>query len=243
MNFFHPKFEIEPALKPADIKEAQAFRYKAFGLVNESGLDKDEYDQKFNHIVIRDRQHRKVVGYFRYTFYASGSRVQAGYSAAHYDLRTLERFDKPALEVGRVCTDPFYNDPDILRLVWAYLAQFVEKRNIGFVFGCTSFEGTDYVKYIDCFTVLRERYLGPKNLLPSTKSPYVLKFAKKIRSDVNLKIAMMKMPPLLRAYLLMGGWVSDHAVIDYKLNTLHVFTGLEVSKIPPAKKRFLLKKP
>jgi putative hemolysin len=54
---------------------------------------------------------------------------------------------------------------------------------------------------------------------------------------------MMKMPPLLRAYLSMGGWVSDHAVIDNKLNTLHVFTGLEVSKIPAAKKRFLLKKP
>jgi putative hemolysin len=54
---------------------------------------------------------------------------------------------------------------------------------------------------------------------------------------------MLKMPPLLRAYLLMGGWVSDHAVIDKKLNTIHVFTGLEVSKIPNAKKRFLLKKP
>ena len=147
------------------------------------------------------------------------------------------------MEVGRVCTDPFANDPDILRLVWAYLAQFVEKRNIVFVFGCTSFEGTDHKKYIDCFAVLRARYLGPKNMLPSVKSQSVLKFAKKLRSEVNLKTAMMKMPPLLRAYLSMGGWVSDHAVIDNKLNTLHVFTGLEVSKIPPAKKRFLLKKP
>ena len=120
MIFFHPKFDIEPALNPVDIKEAQAFRCKAFGVVNESGLDKDEYDQKFNHIIIRDRRHRKVVGYFRYTCYSSGSRIQTGYSAAHYDLKALERFDKPVLEVGRVCTDPFANDPDILRLVWAY---------------------------------------------------------------------------------------------------------------------------
>ena len=78
---------------------------------------KDEYDQKFKHIVIRDRRHRKVVGYFRYTFYSIWlAYVQAGYSAAHYDLRALERFDKPVLEVGRVCTDPFYNDPDILTI-------------------------------------------------------------------------------------------------------------------------------
>ena len=80
-------------------------------------------------------------------------------------------------------------------------------------------------------------------MLPSVKSPSVLKFAKKFRPEVNIKTAMIKMPPLLRAYLMMGGWVSDHAVIDNKLNTLHVFTGLEVSKIPAAKKRFLLKKP
>jgi putative hemolysin len=44
---------------------------------------------------------------------------------------------------------------------------------------------------------------------------------------------------LLRTYLAMGGWVSDHAVIDRDLGTLHVFTGLEIGAIPPARKRLL----
>jgi len=47
------------------------------------------------------------------------------------------------------------------------------------------------------------------------------------------------MPPLLRAYLRMGGWVSDHAVIDRDLGTLHVFTGLEIRAVPPARARAL----
>jgi len=47
------------------------------------------------------------------------------------------------------------------------------------------------------------------------------------------------MPPLLRTYLLMGGWVSDHAVVDGQMNTLHVFTGLEIAAIPPARARLL----
>ena len=38
---------------------------------------------------------------------------------------------------------------------------------------------------------------------------------------------------------MMGGWVSDHAVIDARLNTLHVFTGLEIAAIPPARARAL----
>ena len=50
---------------------------------------------------------------------------------------------------------------------------------------------------------------------------------------------MAGMPPLLRTYLLMGGWVSDHAVVDRDLGTLHVFTGLEIGAIPPARKRLL----
>ncbi|MAW45452.1 MAG: ornithine-acyl-ACP acyltransferase [Marinovum sp.] len=243
MNYYHPKFDLEPASQPVDLEEAQAFRYKAFGVVNESGLDRDEYDKKFNHVIIRERKHRRVVGCFRYTYYTPGSLIQTGYSAAHYDIKTLENFDQPLMEVGRVCTDFSLKDPDILRLVWAYLAHYVERRKIGFIFGCTSFEGIDHGKYIDCFAILRERYLGPKKLLPSVKSPSVLKFSKALRPDINFKIAMLKMPPLLRAYLSMGGWVSDHAVIDYKLNTLHVFTGLEVRKIPHEKKRFLMNKP
>jgi hypothetical protein len=37
----------------------------------------------------------------------------------------------------------------------------------------------------------------------------------------------------------MGGWVTDHAVIDYDLNTLHVFTGVEISRVPAARARLL----
>ena len=47
------------------------------------------------------------------------------------------------------------------------------------------------------------------------------------------------MPPLLRSYLTMGGWVSDHAVVDRDLNTLHVFTGLEIASIPAARAKAL----
>jgi putative hemolysin len=50
---------------------------------------------------------------------------------------------------------------------------------------------------------------------------------------------MLGMPPLLKTYLLMGGWVSDHAVVDNDLNTLHVFTGLEIRAIPPARAKAL----
>ena len=173
MNYYHPKFDLEPASQPIELEEAQAFRYKAFGVVNESGLDRNEYDKKFNHVIICDRKHRRVVGCFRYNLYTSGSLFQSGYSAAHYDINTLENFDQPLMELGRVCMVSSLTDLDILRLVWAYLGHYFERRKIGFIFGCTSFEAIDHGKYIDCFAILRKRYLGPKNYYPvSSHHPF-----------------------------------------------------------------------
>ena len=51
------------------------------------------------------------------------------------------------------------------------------------------------------------------------------------------QVALKAMPPLLRSYLTMGGWVSDHAVVDRELDTLNVFTGLEIATIPEARAR------
>ena len=47
------------------------------------------------------------------------------------------------------------------------------------------------------------------------------------------------MPPLLRTYLAMGGWVGRHAVLDRGLGTIHVLTAVETARIPPARARAL----
>jgi putative hemolysin len=107
------------------------------------------------------------------------------------------------------------------------------------LFGCSSFAGTDEAQYLDAFAMLRERHLGPKRWLPRVKAPKVFRFAARLRRKPDMKLAMLRMPPLLKTYLMMGGWVSDHAVVDAQMGTLHVFTGLEIAAIPAARKRLL----
>ncbi len=108
------------------------------------------------------------------------------------------------------------------------------------LFGCSSFKGTDAEEYADAFAMLKDRHLAPRRWLPRVKAPSVFRFAQKLRlRKPDAKRAMLGMPPLLRTYLLMGGWVSDHAVVDNHMNTLHVFTGLEIAAIPATRKRLL----
>ena len=49
------------------------------------------------------------------------------------------------------------------------------------------------------------------------------------------RASLAGLPPLLRTYLGMGGWVSNHAVADRELDTLHVFTCVEVDRVPAAR--------
>ena len=88
--------------------------------------------------------------------------------------------------------------------------------------------------------MLRERHLAPRRWLPRVKAPQVFRFARALaRRRADPRAGFAAMPPLLRSYLVMGGWVSDHAVVDRQLDTLHVFTGLEIGAIPAARQRLL----
>jgi putative hemolysin len=141
--------------------------------------------------------------------------------------------------MGRFCIHPEWRDADILRVAWGAMTAYVDKAGIKMLFGCSSFHGTDAREYSDAFAMLKARHLAPTRFLPRVKAPNVFRFAARLRRKPDARKAMLKMPPLLRTYLVMGGWVSDHAVVDRDLNTLHVFTGLEIAAIPPARKRLL----
>jgi putative hemolysin len=144
------------------------------------------------------------------------------------------------VEMGRFCVDPAHSNPDVLRAAWGAMTDFVEQRGVGMLFGCSSFQGVDAEAYSDAFALLRERHLAPKRWLPRVKAPKVFRFARALRlRRPDMAAATRRMPPLLRSYLALGGWVSDHAVIDNDLNTLHVFTGVEIARVPPARVRLL----
>ena len=238
------RFSARIASSPEDIKAAQALRYLTFlaetgAAAQEGGLDQDDFDDICSHILVEENKTGKLVCTFRMLPLTDGHEISRSYSAQYYDLHALEDFDGKMVEMGRFCIHPDYADPDVLRVAWGAMTKFVDDNNVEMLFGCSSFKGTEADEYMDAFALLKERHIAPKRWLPRVKAPKVFRFAQKLRQKPDLKNAMRKMPPLLRTYLTMGGWVSDHAVIDNEMNTLHVFTGVEIRAIPPARKRLL----
>lgn len=221
----------------ADREAAQRLRARAFHTA--VGIDSDPFDAQCSHVLVEDQRDGSLVCCFRVLHLGSGAEIERSYSAQFYELSALASFDGPMVEMGRFCIDPDRRDADILRVAWGAMTAYVDAHGVEMLFGCASFHGTRAQDYYDAFALLRDRHLAPKRWLPRVKAPSVFKFASRLRRKPDMKAAQAAMPPLLRTYLLMGGWVSDHAVIDDHMGTLHVFTGLEIRAVPPARARLL----
>jgi len=202
--------------------------------------DADPFDAECHHLLVEDVRDERVVCCFRLLPFRDGSQINSSYAAQFYDLAALQDYSGRMVEMGRFCIHPDVMDADILRVAWGAMTEYVDREGVDLLFGCSSFHGVEASAYMDAFALLKERHLAPKRWLPRPKAPKLFPFAHRLKfRKPNLKAAMKGMPPLLRTYLVMGGWVSDHAVVDNDLGTMHVFTGLEISAVPPARKKLL----
>lgn len=221
---------------PQDISRAQALRFACFQ--GGSGLDQDRFDPMCQHVMIEDAA-GSLLGCCRVHLHRSGADVVGGYAAQFYDLTQLAAHSGVALELGRFCVLPKLRDPHVLRMGWAMLVAIADKAQARYLFGCASFAGTDWTAYRAAFEMLAADHQAPNQLAPQVKAKEVVPYVRLAQPGVDRRAALAQMPSLLRSYLSMGGWVSDHAVIDRDLGTLHVLTGVEVAAIPAARARSL----
>ena len=233
------RYQARLAATADDLQAAQRLRTLAFRGPGAETLDTDDFDAACTHVLVEEVAGGRLVCCFRLLPLGSGAEIGRSYSAQFYELSALAEFDGPMVEMGRFCIHPDLHDPDILRVAWGAMTAWVDREGVEMLFGCASFHGTEARAYYDAFALLRDRHIAPKRWLPRVKAPAVFRYAIRLRRKPDLKRAQANMPPLLRTYLLMGGWVSDHAVIDRDLGTLHVFTGLEIRAVPPARARLL----
>ncbi|WP_410217489.1 GNAT family N-acetyltransferase [Paracoccus sp. (in: a-proteobacteria)] len=233
------------ATSPEDLRASQRLRWLCFvartGQADDGQCtESDEMDSECRHMLIEDIRSNRLICSFRFLPLSDGSQIARSYSAHFYDLKALGRFDGPMIEMGRFCIHPDIHDPNVVRLAWAALTRFVDDTGAEMLFGCSSFVGCEPEAHAEAFVMLKDRHLAPRRWWPRVKAPTVFRFARALHlRQPDPKRAMAAMPPLLRSYLAMGGWVSDHAVVDPALKTMHVFTGVEIRTIPPARKRLL----
>ena len=209
----------------SDIRHA-ALRLRAHAFRNGAD-DPDRFDADSLHGLVEDALGQPRVA-FRVRLIPKAADLDRSYTGQFYDLSPLFA-DGPFLELGRVCQSDGQTDVMALRLAWAALGVLVDQNAVRMMVGCSSFAGADPEKHRAALAYLRAHHIGPRDLRPRRLS----------RDAVDLPDGQdnpCQLPHLLRSYLGLGGWISDHAVRDPQLDTLHVFTALDIDAIPASRK-------
>jgi putative hemolysin len=227
--------EVRLAATPDDIDAVQALRYRIFyetmggqPLTEMARLrrDSDPFDQICDHLMVLDHSRGTgadaVVGTYRLIRREAARRCGRFYSAAEYDISRLVTYPGPVLELGRSCVDPAYRARAVMPLLWSGIAAYVFHYEIALMFGCASLPGIDPDQLAAPLSYLYHHHLAPPELRTRALPERYVDMRRLNPRTIDPERSLSALPPLIKGYLRLGGFVGDGAVIDRQFNTTDV---------------------
>jgi putative hemolysin len=188
--------------------------------------DVDAFDAVADHLLVVDHDRGEgaasVVGTYRLIRRPAAEKLGRWYSAAEYDISRILAFPGEILELGRSCVDAAYRTRGTLELLWRGIAAYVFKHRIGLMFGCASLPGTDLEALADQLTYLAANHLAPEEIRPRALPDRYVEMIRKDPATIDAKRTLISLPPLVKGYLRLGGFVGEGAVVDPQFNTTDV---------------------
>ena len=226
---------VRMARTAEEVDASQALRYRIF--VEEMGAtpspeaaairrDRDEFDAVADHMLVIDHAigpgAKAVVGTYRLIQREGAAAIGRFYSEDEYDISAITSFPGRVLELGRSCVDVQYRGRAAMQLLWRGIAAYVANQGIDLLFGCASLTGTDPDALAVELTYLYAHHLAPPALRPRALPGRYVDMRRMDLRGVDVARTLQSLPPLIKGYLRLGGFVGDGAVIDPQFNTIDV---------------------
>jgi putative hemolysin len=226
---------VRLAATAADIDAVQALRYRVFyqemgaqadAAAASSRRDRDSFDAVADHLLVVDHAIGAgvagIVGTYRLIQREAAAQIGRFYSADEYDIAPMLRFPGRILELGRSCVDEAYRGRAAMQLLWRGIAAYVFHHQIDLMFGCASLHGTDPDALAADLTYLYYNHLAPPAVRPRALPHRYVDMRRMPPGQIDPMRALAQLPPLIKGYLRLGGFIGDGAVIDRQFNTTDV---------------------
>lgn len=226
------KLSLSLATTPAEVKEVQRLRYKVFiqtmglsVLVNADGLDRDEFDDVCDHLLVRDSKTLKVVGTYRILGPNAARRLGRYYSEKEFDLSRLQNIRAGVAEAGRACIHPDYRSGAVIMLLWAGLAAYMRRERCSHLIGCASISLADGGHNAAAiYRGLAERDFSPLEYRVTPHLPFPVE-------EIEARSQEVRVPPLLKGYLRAGAWVCGEPAWDPDFHSADLFVMLPLANL------------
>jgi putative hemolysin len=227
--------ELRLAETEAEIEAAQRLRYRVFyeelsaePTPEMAALkrDFDSFDAYCDHLLVIDRRQGEgaegVVGTYRLLRRARAAERGRFYSVDEYDIAPIVAHPGEILELGRSCIGPDHRSRSAMQLMWRGIADYVMHYDITLMFGCASLPGVDPAAHALPLSYLYHHHLAPESLRPRALPERYVDMRMMPPAAIDPKAALLALPPLIKGYLRLGGFVGDGAVVDRQFHTTDV---------------------
>ncbi len=231
-------FEIKITRNPDEIREAQKLRFEVFNLEMkkglkssyERGLDFDDFDPICDHLIVRERNQRRVVGTYRLLLGSEARRHFGFYSEREFNLENIKKLSGELLELGRSCAHKDYRDKALINLMWQTIADYVKNHQVRYLFGCASLPTTEAREVSAFFSLIKEKYYAPDEF-----RVHPLPEKSLAGWDGNVNIAdpeslFFRLPSLIKGYLRIGALLCGPPALDLEFGTTDLFLLLDINQ-------------
>ena len=228
-------FEVRLAENAAEIDAAQALRYRVFyeemtahptPEMAARRRDFDAFDTACDHLLVLDHRRGEgpegIVGTYRLTRRSAAAKIGRFYSSAEYDIQPLIDYPGEILELGRSCIAKDARNTATMQMLWRGIALYSHHYNIQVMFGCASMPGTDPSQHSQAMSYLYHHHLAPPAIRVRALASRYVKMDVLEPGSYDPRKAMARVPPLIKGYLRLGGFVGEGAVIDPEFGSTDV---------------------
>lgn len=228
-----------------EVRAAQNLRYRVFyeemraeasPATAAAKRDFDPLDELCDHLLVLDHtrpENNRIIGTYRLIRREAAKKHGKFYSSDEYDISCLVDYPGEILELGRSCVEADYRTRPTMQLMWTGLAAYVLQHDIALMFGCASLPGNDPSMHKEALTYLYYHHLAPPGMRPVALPERYVDMRMMPPESVNAEEGFEKvrldprlggnnLPPLIKGYMRVGGYVGDGAVIDHQFNTTDV---------------------
>ena len=247
---------VRLARNDRDLKAAQRLRYDVFvqelgaggaGVDHQARLERDHFDPHVDHLLLIDNRRdpedlQDVVGVYRLLPPEQVAAAGGYYSDSEFDLCELRQSGRRLLELGRSCVHRDMRGGAAMFLLWNGLAAYVLDRRIEVMFGAASFHGTDGTALAMPLSFLHHFHRAPDGSRVFARPEHRVAMDLLPLDQVNRAAAMAGIPALIKAYLRLGGHVSDGAWRDAAFNTIDVCLVMDTARMSVKHRDFYIRK-
>jgi putative hemolysin len=233
-------FIIKTAEDSKELHEALKLRHEVFleellHKKKKSGLDKDHFDKRCDHLLIYEKATGKLIGTYRLQ---SSLHTKRWYTATEFHMKQIRKLPGNKLELGRACVHPDYRNGVTIALLWEGIHAYMLASDTRYMFGCSSIKTMDkdeirriYYYLMQQNHITEEHKVRPKGRFSVHGLHRHLKKHPRFHANLEAADIQQKIPSLLQSYLKVGAKVCGRPALDRSFRCIDFLTLLDVSEL------------